>query len=64
MSNKEELKKAKEVVEEAWKETYGITGEEVVNLTDAIECIFHEYGYVISHAKIAHFVVDCIKKGS
>ena len=61
-NHKEELKKLKRIVEETWKDTYGVTGEDVVKLTDKIDIIFYESGYIISYDKIAHFVVECIKK--
>jgi len=35
---------------------------EVAEIVDEIDSIFHKNGYVVSHDKIAHFVVDCIRE--
>jgi len=40
----------------------GISGEKLAKIVDEIDSVFHRNGYVISHDKIAHFVVDCIKE--
>jgi len=52
----------KEVVEQLWEEMIGISGEKLAKIVDEIDSVFHRNGYVISHDKIAHFVVDCIKE--
>ena len=42
----------------------GVSGEKVIEIADEIDNIFHKNGYVVSHDKIAHFVVDCIRENS
>ena len=59
---KEEMKGIKEIVEQIWEEATGVSGEKVAKIVDEIDSIFHKNGYVVSHDKIAHFVVDCIKE--
>jgi len=61
---KEEMKGIKEIVEQLWKEATGVSGEKVAEIADEIDNIFHKNGYVVSHDKIAHFVVDCIRENS
>ena len=58
----EEMKGIKEIVEQIWEETAGVSGEKVAEIVDEIDSIFHKNGYVVSHDKIAHFVVDCIRE--
>jgi len=58
----EEMKEIKEIVEQIWEETAGVSGEKVTEIVDEIDNIFHKNGYVVSHDKIAHFVVDCIRE--
>ena len=58
----EEMKEIKEIVEQIWKEATGVSGEKVAEIVDEIDSIFHKNGYVVSHDKIAHFVVDCIRE--
>lgn len=57
-----EIREIGKIVRELWKEMTGIEGEEVAKIIDEIDDVFHRNGYVISHDKIAHFVVDCIKE--
>ena len=56
---KEEIK---EIVDQLWRETIGISGEKITDIVDEIDTIFHKNGYVISHDKIMHFVIDCIRE--
>ena len=56
------MKGIKEIVEQIWEEATGVSGEKVTEIVDEIDNIFHKNGYVVSHDKIAHFVVDCIKE--
>ena len=56
---KEEIK---EIVDQLWRETIGISGEKIADIVDEIDTIFHKNGYVISHDKIVHFVIDCIRE--
>jgi len=58
----EEMKGIKEIVEQIWEEATGVSGEKVTEIVDEIDNIFHKNGYVVSHDKIAHFVVDCIRE--
>ena len=58
------MKGIKEIVEQLWKEATGVSGEKVAEIADEIDNIFHKNGYVVSHDKIAHFVVDCIRENS
>ena len=60
----EEMKAIKEIVEQICEETAGVSGEKVAENADEIDNIFHKNGYVVSHDKIAHFVVDCIRENS
>ena len=62
MNKKEEIKELGETVKELWIDAFGVTGEEVSEIAEQIDSVFHKGGYVISHNKIEHFVVDCIKK--
>ena len=57
----EEIKEIGKIVRQLWEET-GIKGEILAKIVDEIDSVFHRNGYVISHDKIAHFVVDCIKE--
>ena len=57
----EEIKEIGKIVRQLWEET-GIKGEKLAKIVDEIDNVFHRNGYVISHDKIAHFVVDCIKE--
>ena len=58
----EEMKGIKEIVEQLWKEATWVSGEKVAEIVDEIDSIFHKNGYVVSHDKIAHFVVECIRE--
>jgi len=58
----ENIKEIGKIIRRLWEEIIGIKGEEVAKITDEIDDVFHRNGYVISHAKITHFVVDCIKE--
>jgi len=57
----EEIKEIGKIVRQLWEET-GIKGEKLAKIVDEIDSVFHRNGYVISHDKITHFVVDCIKE--
>ena len=52
----------KEIADQLWKETIGISGEKITVIVDEIDSIFHKNGYVISHDKIVYFVIDCIRE--
>jgi len=45
-----------EIIKQLWEET-----SQIIKIADEIDDVFHRNGYVISHDKIEHFVVDCIK---
>ena len=55
-------KEIKEIADQLWKETIGISGEKITDIVDEIDSVFHKNGYVISHDKIVHFVIDCIRE--
>jgi len=38
--------------------------DQIIEIVDEIDNVFHRNGYVISHDKIAHFVVDCIRENA
>ena len=59
---KEERKEVGKILEDLMIDSCGVTAEEVIALTVQIDKVFHEAGYVVSHDKINHFVVDAIKK--
>ena len=52
----------KEIADQLWKETIGISGEKITVIVDEIDSVFHKNGCVISHDKIIHFVIDCIRE--
>ena len=52
------------IVRQLWEETAEIKVEKVAKIVDEIDSVFHRNGYVISHDKIAHFVVDCIRENA
>ena len=52
----------KEIADQLWKETIGISGEKIAVIVDEIDSVFHKNGYVIPHDKIVHFVIDCIRE--
>jgi len=52
----------KEIADQLWEETAGVSGEKITDIVDEIDSVFHKNGYVISHDKIVHFVIDCIRE--
>ena len=60
--NEGELKEIRKLIRKLFNDTFGISGEEIVEITELIDDIFHKYGYVIPHDKISRFVVECIRK--
>ena len=56
-----EIREIGKIIRQIWEETTGVSGEKVTKIANEIDDVFHRNGYAISHNKIAHFVVDCIK---
>lgn len=56
------LKEVGKIMRELFNDTFGVSGEEIIEITDSIDNIFHSHGYVISHDKISRFVVECIRR--
>ena len=59
MKEKREIEK---IVKQLRKQITDINEEKIIEITDEIDNIFHKNGYVVSHDKIAHFVVSCIRE--
>ena len=58
----EKIKEIGKIVRQLWEETAGIEGEKLVKIVSEIDDVFHKNGYVVSHDKIAHFIMDCIRE--
>jgi len=56
------IKEIGKIVGQLWEETAGIEGEKLVKIVSEIDDVFHKNGYVVSHDKIAHFIMDCIRE--